>query len=764
MAVFSRGESIGVYKVLFFVKGGRYAESYRVKDDKGKKFFLKLVNMSKLQKGQVLPDGELLEFVIVRELSDDRLVRYADSGNIISDSQKYQYIVFDYISGETLSDKLLREKTLSVYEAKRISIDILNGLHNIHGLSKPVIHNNLTTQNIMLDLSANTAKIIGFGHARYLEQDYFDKEDLNLFGLAPECFNGVFTIQSDIYSVGAILYTMLFGLPPFFVDLSFGDNDEKEKAVLVEKNRPLKVVDSDIFELDEQLINTLSKALSYNVDDRFKTVEEFISALNGDLKVDYVDPTKTETKGIEFTKKGNGFSDIAGMQDLKDQLQSDVINILKNPDRAKELGISIPNGLLFYGPPGCGKTFFAEKFAEEIGCNYKYVKCSDVASPYIHGGQGKIAAIFEEARKNAPTILFFDEIDAMVKDRSKHNNVSEAGEVNEFLTQLNNCGKAGVLAIGATNKPLDLDEAIIRAGRLEYKYYIPQPDFATRKQMFEINLSKRSVDFGIDYDRLASLTENYISADIKLIVDNAARMVFRRNLKKITMALLEESISETPPSITPEMIRKHEAVRDKFQGEARQKKSGAEFDVFNDLRNFSLGQLNLILVKKDCEIAGKIAEALNNRGTTDGMRDYFKTLYEAFSKKMGAFYVNSLIMLFEKKQSFTYAVTLRGEVIGLVLVYTPEFNQKANGERYWSIEYFLLEGCEGKGYMTLPLLKVVDYILYGLKINSIDATIDETNIKSIRLVERVGFERIGRNGFASASNPQNMNVTFRIKR
>ncbi len=105
-----------------------------------------------------------------------------------------------------------------------------------------------------------------------------------------------------------------------------------------------------------------------------------------------------------------------------------------------------------------------------------------------------------------------------------------------------------------------------------------------------------------------------------------------------------------------------------------------------------------------------------------------------------------------------------GEVIGLLMVYTPEFNLKANGERYWSVEYFLLGDNEGKGYMTLALLKIVDYLLYELRISSVDATIDETNLKSIRLAERVGFERIGRNGFASASNPDNMNITYRIKR
>lgn len=273
-----------------------------------------------------------------------------------------------------------------------------------------------------------------------------------------------------------------------------------------------------------------------------------------------------ETKDVSHKKVGKGFADVAGMTELKAQLQSDVIDLLQHPEEAKNLGLSIPNGLLFYGPPGCGKTFFAEKFAEEAGFNYKYIKCSDVASPYIHGGQSKIAAIFDEARKDAPTILFFDEIDAMIKDRSKQTNVSEAGEVNEFLTQLNNCGQDGVLVIAATNKPMEIDNAALRAGRLELKYYIPQPDKETRERMFEINLRKRKIDFGIDYGYLALLTENYVSADIKLLVDTAARLAFRRKMGKITMAILEEVIEYSKPSISMEVIHQHEAIRDKFLG------------------------------------------------------------------------------------------------------------------------------------------------------------------------------------------------------
>lgn len=129
----------------------------------------------------------------------------------------------------------------------------------------------------------------------------------------------------------------------------------------------------------------------------------------------------------------------------------------------------------------------------------------------------------------------------MIRDRSAHNNATTAGAVNEFLTQLNNCGEDGVLVIAATNKPSDIDEAALRAGRLELKYYIPQPDKETRKRMFQIGIGKRNYDFGIDYDLLAERTENFVSADISLVIDTAARLAFRRKTGKITMALLEEA-------------------------------------------------------------------------------------------------------------------------------------------------------------------------------------------------------------------------------
>lgn len=575
MGRLSKGGQIGPYKVAFPVKTGKYAETYRVKDASGKNFFLKLINYAKLDRNQ-FNGGKIVEETVSDCLKTNiHLQKCYGYSDITIDGSRFAYIVYEYISGETLAQMLTREQHCSASESKRILLDVLDGLKFMHDLPDPVIHNEITADNVMLDLSEDRmSKIIDYGNARFMSQgmDCFPKENLNPLYLAPECFNHVFSKQTDLYAAGILLYHLTLGMPPYCIELSEYEKGSEyaEKFIVEQKKKPLTVLDGITGSGYEEILKIVQKATAPDVDNRFQSADEFMEALTGKVPVIItLQEGNTPQSFGSLAKdngKGGGFADVAGMQELKAQLKSDVIDLLEHPQQAKELGLALPNGLLFYGPPGCGKTYFAEKFAEEAGCNYRYVKCSDIASPYIHGGQGKIAAIFDDARKNAPTILFFDEIDAMIKDRGKQTNVSEAGEVNEFLAQLNNCGKDGVIVIGATNKPSEIDEAALRAGRLEFKYYIPQPDHETRTELFRINLQNRKTDFGIDYGKLADLTENYVSADIKLIVDTAARTTFRKKLVNITMGVLEEAIANVKPSLTEEMIRRHEEIRDAFQG------------------------------------------------------------------------------------------------------------------------------------------------------------------------------------------------------
>lgn len=588
--VFDKGHKIGDYVVSFPIKEGDYAESYRVKDAAGKNYHLKLLNYSKLHRTQFDGDGNILEIEIAKKLEHPNLIAYHDAGELLHAGNKYAYLVTSFISGETAAERTARDQGCTVRDAKLIVEGVLQGLTFLHGLPIPVIHNELTIQNVMLDLSERRIKpvIIDFGHSRFLNQGQyaFQKQGLNPFYVAPECFNGVFTAQSDLFSVGAMLYHLLYGLPPFFVDLSKYKNDARsiEEIIAQEREKPLKILAKEGPKTDSKLINTVAKALAVNVDDRFHSAEEFLKALNDEISVSA--PTPPEIWSVGETRKnsdskaqeesafevrkseGNGFADVAGMDDLKIQLKSDVIQVVKEPERAKKFGLHMPNGLLFYGPPGCGKTYFAEKFAEEAGFNFIKVKCSDVASPYIHGGQEKIAALFAEARKNSPVIVFLDEIEVMLFDRKKQDNSSMAGEVNEFLVQLNNCGAEGVMVIGATNEPQLIDKAALRSGRLEYHYFIPLPSKEVRKGVFEIHLRDKDKDADIDFDKLADLTDGFTSSDIGLIVDKAGRSAFLANKDAISMDIIEKIIKESHSSVGPSERERYDEIRRKFEGSA----------------------------------------------------------------------------------------------------------------------------------------------------------------------------------------------------
>ncbi|MBE6324766.1 MAG: ATP-binding protein [Bacteroidales bacterium] len=261
-----------------------------------------------------------------------------------------------------------------------------------------------------------------------------------------------------------------------------------------------------------------------------------------------------------------GFSDVAGMDELKEQIQSDFIDVLKEPERAKKLGINIPNGMLLYGPPGCGKTLLGTKIAEETKCYFKYVRGSDLGSIYIHGSQLMIAEMFNDARKNAPSILFLDEVEVIIPKRSEMQHEHNKEETAEFLTQLNHCGRTGVFVIAATNHPEDIDEAALRSGRLDMKVYMPPPNSETRAILFIHALKDKDIHGKVDIDKLVEKTEGYVSADIKKIVELTARRAFREKIDYITMEMLEQVLAEFKPTVSMADIKKHETIRDRFEG------------------------------------------------------------------------------------------------------------------------------------------------------------------------------------------------------
>ncbi|OGN20516.1 MAG: hypothetical protein A2910_01965 [Candidatus Yanofskybacteria bacterium RIFCSPLOWO2_01_FULL_39_28] len=247
-----------------------------------------------------------------------------------------------------------------------------------------------------------------------------------------------------------------------------------------------------------------------------------------------------------------GFDCIAGMRELKEVLIAEVINPLRDPERFKKFKVSIPNGIILYGPPGCGKTFIVRKLAEELGYNFVQVKHSDLATPYIHGSVGNIGKVFANAQDNAPAIVFFDEISGLVPNRQ---NLQGEGshkeeEINEFLMQLNDAADNRILVVGATNFIDRIDPAILRPGRMDKKIYVSPPDFEARKELFKLGLSGRPYDKAIDFDELAEKTDGYSSADIiEGVVEGAARIAANMNDTAIDQKLLKKEMEKVKPVV-----------------------------------------------------------------------------------------------------------------------------------------------------------------------------------------------------------------------
>lgn len=579
--IFSKGDKINNYTVTFPHKQSSYAETYRVKDATGKTRFLKLINYSQISRWQMDDKGVVREIEISRQLNHPNICNYIDAGAIIRNGSQLAYLVTEFISGETLSQRVIRTGSLDVYEIKQVAKSVLSVLDYLHSLPIPVIHNEVTIQNVMLNLVGGLLelKLIDFGHACYLNQQIGkpDLTDLNAFYLAPERFSGVCSAQTDLYAVGAMMYFLLYGKLPWFIDLSRVSNSDKVEAILSERQKELDLPDIEMFELDEQLINIIVKSLSQDSEDRFQTAKDFIKAIDGEVKISRQSTKKkilssrAENKSGGSSKsvnivKGLGFAAVAGMDELKEQLREEVIDPLHHPEEYQRYGVTIPNGMLLYGPPGCGKTFFAKHFAEEVGFNFMFVTPATLKSRYVNASQENIAKMFKEAEENAPTIIFIDEINELVPNREGNVHEMSKSAVNEMLAQMDRTGEKGIFIIGATNYPHMIDPAILRAGRLDKKFYVGVPDEVARKTLFELYLKNRPYDFGLDYDELSRLTRNYVSADIQLIVNNAARIALKSR-SKITMTILRDAIAAVRPSLDIKELQRYEEIKAQMNGE-----------------------------------------------------------------------------------------------------------------------------------------------------------------------------------------------------
>lgn len=576
--MFQRGERISQdLTVQFHIKTGLNADTYRVRNDGGSLFFLKTFHRDRMEPDEFTSDGLVREVEMLRALNHPAITRFADSGVLEADAGTKDFLLTTFISGESIQDRLRRELTIDPAEARRYLIRLLEGLDYLHGQPDPISHNEVTNQNVMLDLSGNAPEsvLIDFGHARYnFEGPWRPKPGHDPYYLAPESFLGEGGPAADVFAAGALYYHMLFGIPPWYLNISQyqAQRSDIHAALAKERNSKLKFPQvQSTLTIEENDLKALHRALSLSTSVRYATAAEFLAALKTKEPSHREGGSKSDPKGPETTaprrparKLKRGFDAVAGMEDMKQLLLRDVIKALKERDGYESYGIPIPNGLLLYGPPGCGKTFIAERFAEEAGLNFRYVKPSDIASIYVHGTQEKIGELFKDARENAPTVLFFDELDAMMPNRDNNLGHSYASEVNEFLVQMGNCSKDGVFIIAATNRPDLIDPAVLRAGRMDKVVYLPPPDMEARRAMFQLHLEERPVSPDIDHVALAAETDGRVASDLEFLVNEAARIAYSVRLP-IGQAHLIQAIKENRPSLSAAELEKYIEMKKRLE-------------------------------------------------------------------------------------------------------------------------------------------------------------------------------------------------------
>ena len=259
--------------------------------------------------------------------------------------------------------------------------------------------------------------------------------------------------------------------------------------------------------------------------------EQIQKSGESDLFSDMMEDIAQYAGGIEAAVRPElDFSDVAGLDDVKEQIKRVIVYPLSRPDLAEKYDRKAGGGVLFYGPPGCGKTYIARATAGECDAKFYNVKITDLLSSEWGETEKRLHAIFERASHTTPSILFFDEIDALAPRRE------DAGKgrrlVNQFLTELDGfVRREGVMVVGSTNAPWDVDPAMRRAGRFTNQVFIKAPDRETREKIFSIHLKGKHVDDSLDVAKLAAATSGFSSADIKACVDTALEVPWAEALE-----------------------------------------------------------------------------------------------------------------------------------------------------------------------------------------------------------------------------------------
>ena len=242
------------------------------------------------------------------------------------------------------------------------------------------------------------------------------------------------------------------------------------------------------------------------------------------------------------TKPKIRFCDVAGLDEVKEEL-FEIVDFMKCPDKYKKMGAKIPKGVLFYGPPGTGKTLLASAVAGETNASFFNVTGSEFVEKYVGVGAKRVRTLFEKARKESPSIIFIDEVDAIGAKRHLESNNEKDQTLNQLLVEMDGFVKdSNVIVIGATNRLDLLDEALLRPGRFDRHVHIGSPNYHTRREILKVHTNNKPLDTSVDLDLLAKKTHGFNGAHLSNIANEAAIFAVRESSPVINSIHFDKAI------------------------------------------------------------------------------------------------------------------------------------------------------------------------------------------------------------------------------
>jgi transitional endoplasmic reticulum ATPase len=398
------------------------------------------------------------------------------------------------------------------------------------------------------------------------------------------------------------------------IEIGVPDRDGRKEILQVHtRNMPL----SDAVDLDAFADNThgfvgadiesLSKEAAMNALRRIRPEldleDEEVDAEVLESLVVTEDDFKEAMKGIEPSALREVFvevpdvtwRDVGGLEDTKERLRETIQWPLEYPEVFEAMDMQAAKGVLLYGPPGTGKTLLAKAVANEADSNFISVKGPELLDKYVGESEKGVREIFSKARENAPTVVFFDEIDAIATERGRNTGDSGVSErvVSQLLTELDGLEDLeDVVVVATTNRPDLIDSALLRPGRLDRHVHVPVPDEDARRAILEVHTRDKPLADDVDLDRIARKTEGYVGADLEAVTREAAMTASREFINsgvkkeeigesvgnvRITMDHFEQALEEVGPSVTEEAKQRYEEIEERFAKSEVERDEEAEF-------------------------------------------------------------------------------------------------------------------------------------------------------------------------------------------